>query len=500
MKYKKILLVITMITLLFTVTGCSQDNMDNINIIVTNYPNEYVLKELYSDHATISSIYPDGVDIDNYKIGKKQKNKYAKEALFVYNGLIEKERNLALDLLSINSELKIIDTAYVLETDYSPEELWLNPSSLLMMAQNVKIGLQEYVTSSVIKEDIEKNYETLKINLSELDSTYRLTIKNTENKKIKIVGIKYVKSAYGNSVVYLSDSLLKDYLYQINQSYSKLKVLFQNKYYDETTENFNIKTNDNVPVNNVYISADLEYSCPKEKCINQSLNIEASNLYYTENLSLNVSKVYNKNNMKKLLGLDFKENNGNIYINSEDYNKLFNKGNYQSSVFVKDVQDVRNTISSLEDAGFKTLYIKDTLVTGGYEQVTKIMGTVTKIVLIMTIFFISYFVINIILKSRNEYFGVIRMLGATKKVSKELLIIELLTVSNLAFFSFMIFIYLNSIHIINLEFINTILTYLNFKDYAILYIVLIMMSYLISQKFSKKLFKKSAISTIKEEV
>ena len=343
-----------------------------------------------------------------------------------------------------------------------------------------------YINESILNKDIyAQNYDT-----GEID----------ENKKIKIVGIKYVKSAYGNSVVYLSDSLLNDYLYQINQSYSKLKVLFQNKYYDETTENFNIKTNDNVPVNNVYISADLEYSCPKENCINQSLNIEASNLYYTENLSLNVSKVYNKNNMKKLLGLDFKENNGNIYINSEDYNKLFNKGNYQSSVFVKDVQDVRNTISSLEDAGFKTLYIKDTLVTGGYEQVTKIMGTVTKIVLIITIFFISYFVINIILKSRNEYFGVIRMLGATKKVSKELLIIELLTVSNLAFFSFMIFIYLNSIHIINLEFINTILTYLNFKDYAILYIVLIMMSYLISQKFSKKLFKKSAISTIKEEV
>ena len=343
-----------------------------------------------------------------------------------------------------------------------------------------------YINESILNKDIyAQNYDT-----GEID----------ENKKIKIVGIKYVKSAYGNSVVYLSDSLLNDYLYQINQSYSKLKVLFQNKYYDETTENFNIKTNDNVPVNNVYISADLEYSCPKENCINQSLNIEASNLYYTENLSLNVSKVYNKNNMKKLLGLDFKENNGNIYINSEDYNKLFNKGNYQSSVFVKDVQDVRNTISSLEDAGFKTLYVKDTLVTGGYEQVTKIMGTVTKIILIITIFFISYFVINIILKSRNEYFGVIRMLGATKKVSKELLIIELLTVSNLAFFSFMIFIYLNSIHIINLEFINTILTYLNFKDYAILYIVLIMMSYLISQKFSKKLFKKSAISTIKEEV
>ena len=186
MKYKKILLIITIITLLFTVTGCSQDNMDNINIIVTNYPNEYILKELYSKHATISSIYPDGVDIDNYKIGKKQKEKYAKEALFVYNGLIEKERNLALDLLSINSELKIIDTAYVLETDYSPEELWLNPSSLLMMAQNVRLGLKEYITSNYLSKKVDKAYNKLKINLSELDSAYRLTIKNTENKTIVV--------------------------------------------------------------------------------------------------------------------------------------------------------------------------------------------------------------------------------------------------------------------------------------------------------------------------
>ena len=343
-----------------------------------------------------------------------------------------------------------------------------------------------YINESILNKNLyAQDYNTGEIN---------------ENKKIKIVGIKYVDSAFGNSVVYLSDSLLNDYLYQINQSYSKLKILFQNKYYDENTENFSIKINDNVPVNNVYISSDLEYSCPKENCINQALNIEVSNLYYTENISLNVSKVYNKNNMKKLLGLDYKENNGNIYINSIDYNKLFNKGNYQSSVFIKDVQDVTNTISFLEEAGFKTLYIKDTLVTGGVEQIEKIMGTVTKIVLIITIFFISYFVINIILKSRNEYFSIIRMLGASKKVSKQLLVIELLFVSNLAFFSFLIFVYLGFIHIINFEFINTILTYLNFKDYIILYVVLILMSYLISQKFSKKLFKKSAISTIKEEV
>ncbi|MDD5888762.1 MAG: metal ABC transporter substrate-binding protein [bacterium] len=184
LKYN-ILLVTIIIGALLT-TGCTTDDMENIDIIVTNYPNEYVTKNLYSEHATISSIYPDGVDIDNYNISEKQKKDFSKKDLFIYNGLIEKERELAIDLLELNKDLKIIDSTYVLETNYSPEELWLNPSSLLMMAQNIRLGLEEYITSNVLKEEIEEKYETLKINLSELDADYRLTIENT-NEKIIIV-------------------------------------------------------------------------------------------------------------------------------------------------------------------------------------------------------------------------------------------------------------------------------------------------------------------------
>ena len=170
----------------FLTTGCTSDNMENINIIVTNYPNEYIVKELYGEHSTITSIYPDGVDISNYKISSKQKNDFSKYDLFIYNGLIEKERNLALDLLSINPNLKIIDTAYVLETDYSPEELWLNPSSLLMMAQNVRLGLEEYISSVVLAKEIDASYEKLKIELSELDANYRISVENTNNKTIVV--------------------------------------------------------------------------------------------------------------------------------------------------------------------------------------------------------------------------------------------------------------------------------------------------------------------------
>ena len=194
-------------------SGCMNDSMDNIEIIVTNYPNEYVIKNLYGSHSTITSIYPDGVDINTYKISKKQKNEYARKDLFVYNGLLEKERDLAVDLLEINPDLKIIDTAYVLETDYSPEELWLNPSSLLMMSQNVRISLNEYVTSNILVKEVDEKYDELKIKLSEIDAEYRLAVDSTDNKTIVVAdsALKYLEKFGLNVICIDSDTTQKIY-------------------------------------------------------------------------------------------------------------------------------------------------------------------------------------------------------------------------------------------------------------------------------------------------
>ena len=194
-------------------SGCVNDSMDNIEITVTNYPNEYVIKNLYGKHATITSIYPDGVDTATYKISKKQKYEYAKKDLFVYNGQLEKERDLAVSLLEINPDLKIIDTAYVLETDYSPEELWLNPSSLLMMSQNVRLSLNEYVSSNILKKEVDENYDELKIKLSEIDATYRLAVDSTDNKTIVVAdsALKYLEKFGLNVICIDSDATQKTY-------------------------------------------------------------------------------------------------------------------------------------------------------------------------------------------------------------------------------------------------------------------------------------------------
>lgn len=225
-KYLFLTIVLLILIALIT-TGCTDDSMDNIEIIVTNYPNEYITKKLYENHATITPIYPDGVDINNYKISNKQKHDYAKKDLFVYNGLIEKERNLAIDLLDINPNLKIIDTAYVLETDYSPEEMWLNPSSLLMMSQNIRLGLEEYITSTYLQKDVDDAYDKLKIELSELDADYRVAVESTEHKTIIVAdsALKYLEK-FGLDVICIDSDANQKTLSQAEKAIKNKNVSY----------------------------------------------------------------------------------------------------------------------------------------------------------------------------------------------------------------------------------------------------------------------------------
>lgn len=211
-KVKYFMIIVWVMCFTLLMSGCTNDSMDDIEIIVTNYPCEYVARKLYDSHATISSIFPDGVDINNYKISKKQKRDFASKDLFIYNGLLEKERNLAVDLLAINPNLKIIDTAYVLETDYSPEELWLNPSSLLMMSQNVRLGLEEYIVSTYLEKEVDDNYNKLKIELSELDAEYRVAVDSTDDKTIIVAdsALKFLEKFGLNVVCIDTDASLKD--------------------------------------------------------------------------------------------------------------------------------------------------------------------------------------------------------------------------------------------------------------------------------------------------
>jgi hypothetical protein len=146
--------------------------------------------------------------------------------------------------------------------------------------------------------------------------------------------------------------------------------------------------------------------------------------------------------------------------------------------------------------------IKDTLNNESAEvlKVINIFKIILTTVLFVVLFFIAYFVIRLIQKSKNVYYSTVRILGGSKRVIRDFISIELLTDFNMAFLITVFFVILNKNNIIKIGFINDITSYLTLKDFIIIYVILTVMSYFISLRYARKLFKSSAMKTYNEEV
>ena len=207
-------------------SGCfKRDNLEGIEIVTTAYPYEYVTNLLYGEHSLINSIYPDGTDISTYTLNDKQIKDYSNKELFIYNGLSD-DKDIALELLDYNHDMMIIDATSGMETTYGEEELWLNPSNLLMITQNIKTGLNEYITNSYLKKEIDKAFEEIKITLSELDAEIKLTAENATRKTIVVNNdsLKFLEK-YGFTVISLDDTTTP----VTEKTISDVKAMIQNQ-------------------------------------------------------------------------------------------------------------------------------------------------------------------------------------------------------------------------------------------------------------------------------
>lgn len=200
--------LLCLIMLIFLLTGCfKRDDMEDIKIYTTLYPVHYLIDSLYGDNSDIFSVYPSGIDIDNYEFTSKQLNEYSRSGLFVFNSKRDTERDLAVDLINKNKNLKIIDSALGVNYTYSTEELWLNPYNYLMMAQNVKTGLEEYITNPYLIKEVDENYQSLKISLSELDAELKEVVKNSEYNTIVVDNDSFsFLEKYGLNIISLDNS------------------------------------------------------------------------------------------------------------------------------------------------------------------------------------------------------------------------------------------------------------------------------------------------------
>ena len=156
-------------------------------------------------------------------------------------------------------------------------------------------------------------------------------------------------------------------------------------------------------------------------------------------------------------------------------------------------------MAALEDMGYKTLHVNSNTYSygGNWAKLERLITTGMGAALMVTLFLVSYFIIRLIMRSRNTYFSTVRILGGTASECRSLIVIELLAVLNLAYAALLGVLYAAEKGYFSSYVTDTILTYLTFRDYVILYFVMLAVCLWIALRYSRQLFKGSAMNTLK---
>ena len=244
---KKIFSIIICLFSIILLSGCTDTStMEDINIYTTAYPIEYIVNRLYDSHSTIRSIYPNGVDINEYKLTDVLLNEYSNDAdMFIFIGLSD-EKNYLKPMLKQNKSLKIIDvTSDISYNKAGIEELWLDPSKLLTIANNIRKGFNEYTEAKYLKNDVDKKYRELKVDLTNLEAKYREAIKYADNKAIIVSDdiFLFLKN-YGANVISLDSD---------NPEYEKNMAIARTLVYSNQVRHIYLKDDENNDVINSLI-------------------------------------------------------------------------------------------------------------------------------------------------------------------------------------------------------------------------------------------------------
>lgn len=307
--------------------------------------------------------------------------------------------------------------------------------------------------------------------------------------KLKVVGIIFNDDLDYESIIEVSDNMINEFIlnYVISRTTQTLTVNGADTY-------CNLFYIDSVNDSSIYVNENLNNNSYPIKMVSLSL----SNTYVNKVFDLKVEHVLNKYNSKRLTGYSYEENT--CYLSKNLIRNTLISDKYQTSVFVKDEVKINDTISDLMNLGYSTYAVKDMLIneSATMTYIYNIINLVLMIIILVAMFFISYLIIKLILKSRKNYYTIIRILGGSKKNCKSILKIELYTILNIAFIILTLLVYMIVNGMIDIS-LRSSLKLLNIKDYVLIYILIFALTYLISVRFGRFIFKESAIKTYNEE-
>lgn len=351
-------------------------------------------------------------------------------------------------------------------------------------------------------EDEAKEIIGEKIKLHESNTQYDSGA-DTDLTNLKVVGIAYSDNVDNwKSNMYMKPYMVKHVKMNAIMYNSNTKIKMAGTTVNDSDGELRLVINKDIEEGRVYGPEILNSYYSSGSAVGNTLEITMSNIYGKNSKTLKVDKILTKKNLKSTLGIDDYDICSNVlFINPKDMEALTSKSDYQYSVFVNDISRVDETVKKLQEMGYNPLAIKDTIKVYQMEELMfKVVKVPMIVFLILTMFFISYFVIKLILKSRSGYYIILRILGMNNKNAKRILDIELLIDANIAFALLLICIAVVRAGFINIEYLVTMLGMITAGEIILLYVVIMAMVYMISRRYAKSLFKKSAMVTFREEV
>ncbi|MBO0602974.1 zinc ABC transporter substrate-binding protein [Sporosarcina sp. E16_3] len=230
---KKLFFIISLLTIiLLSACGAKSTSTEKVatgtkklSIFTTVYPLQYFTERIGGEYVDVKSIYPAGADEHTFDPTQKDMMGLADSDLFFYIGLGLEGFVENAEKTMKNEHVKMIATAEaipdeMLDEGHSDEghdedakhdeqgheghnhgvvdpHVWISPLLSVELATSIKDAL--IVSKPEMKDEFEKNYEQLKVELVELDSKFKVMASNVPSKTFFVshASFGYLADSYG---------------------------------------------------------------------------------------------------------------------------------------------------------------------------------------------------------------------------------------------------------------------------------------------------------------
>lgn len=272
-------------------------------------------------------------------------------------------------------------------------------------------------------------------------------------------------------------------------------------YYKYSQETIKILIDDTLEDNKVKISEELIYSIADKKGI--QVTDENQDFFVGEKYDFTSNAgYYTFTNELTVVGR-LEDNIKNMYgqivsMNQNTFNSFIEDKVYQAAVLVDGSFESTKVIKEIEELGFNAIYPAG--VANPVEQIQKLISGIGFGILLafftFIIWIVTYLVLRNVQKAKQKDYLIFRSIGASKKDLNKVTILELALSMT---FSYIIVIVLLVINENFNTFIPQYLRYFNIGGYLMIYMILMLLAYLLSSSFNKRIFSKSVISSLKQE-